>query len=150
MTAEKGNTVLRNIQGWPLVIIILAIIILVGWKRLPDAARSVGRSMRIFKSEVEQMGNTKSDEDIRSAASSDTVDGQSRRNDSPSGNPHRDELPRDGVDREAGHRDDVPRDELARDDRHRDDMHGSDSRHGDDVQHSGTDVERSGTDERSN
>lgn len=64
---------LRNIQGWPLVIIILAIIILVGWKRLPDAARSVGRSMRIFKSEVEQMSNK--DDDKPSAASSDTVDG---------------------------------------------------------------------------
>ena len=72
--AEKGNTVLRNLQGWPLVIIILAIIILVGWKRLPDAARSVGRSMRIFKSEVEQMTN-KDDDEKPSAASTDTVDG---------------------------------------------------------------------------
>ncbi len=68
---------LRNLQGWPLVIIILAIIILVGWKRLPDAARSVGRSMRIFKSEVEQMSN-KPDEDKPSAASKDTVDGVPR------------------------------------------------------------------------
>ncbi len=65
---------LRNINGWPLVIIVLAIIILVGWKRLPDVARSVGRSMRIFKSEVEQMSN-KDDGDKPSAASSDTVDG---------------------------------------------------------------------------
>lgn len=65
---------LRNLNGWPLVIIILAIIILVGWKRLPDAARSVGRSMRILKSEVEQMGGDK--EDKPSAASTDTVDGQ--------------------------------------------------------------------------
>lgn len=65
---------LRNIQGWQWVIIILAIVILIGWKRLPDAARSLGRSMRIFKSEVEQMSS-----DTKSAASSDTVDGEAKR-----------------------------------------------------------------------
>ena len=64
---------LRNIQGWQWVIIILAIVILIGWKRLPDAARSLGRSMRIFKSEVEQMSS-----DTKSAASSDTVDGEAK------------------------------------------------------------------------
>ncbi len=65
---------LRNIQGFQWVIIILAIVILIGWKRLPDAARSLGRSLRIFKSEVEQMSN-KDDDEKPSAASSDTVDG---------------------------------------------------------------------------
>lgn len=64
---------LRNIQGFQWVIIILAIVILIGWKRLPDAARSLGRSMRIFKSEVEQMTNK--DDEKPSAASSDTVNG---------------------------------------------------------------------------
>ncbi|HKJ12500.1 MAG TPA: Sec-independent protein translocase subunit TatA [Ornithinimicrobium sp.] len=68
----------RNMQGWQIVIIILALIILIGWKRLPDAARSLGRSMRIFKSEVEQMGSTP-DEDQPSAASTDTVDSEPRR-----------------------------------------------------------------------
>jgi sec-independent protein translocase protein TatA len=67
----------RNIQGWQLFIIIIAVIVLVGWKRLPDAARSVGRSMRIFKSEVEQMTD-KGDDDKPSAASSDVVDGEPR------------------------------------------------------------------------
>lgn len=56
---------MRNIQGWQWFIIIVAIIVLVGWKRLPDAARSVGRSMRIFKSEVEQMGDKDGDPDQR-------------------------------------------------------------------------------------
>lgn len=56
---------MRNIQGWQWFIIIVAIIVLVGWKRLPDAARSVGRSMRIFKSEVEQMGDKDDDPDRR-------------------------------------------------------------------------------------
>ena len=72
----------RNMQGWQIVIIVLAIIILVGWKRLPDAARSLGRSMRIFKSEVDQM-KTSPDDDKPSAASSDTVDSESSRRPAP-------------------------------------------------------------------
>lgn len=62
----------RNIQGWQLLIIVLAIIILFGWKRLPDASRSLGRSLRIFKSEVDTM---RGDDDKPSAASRDTVAG---------------------------------------------------------------------------
>jgi sec-independent protein translocase protein TatA len=38
-----------------LIILLLIIVLVFGAKRLPDAARSVGRSMRIFKSEVKEM-----------------------------------------------------------------------------------------------
>ena len=42
--------------GWPeLAIIALAVVLLFGWKRMPDMARSLGRSARIFKSEMDQM-----------------------------------------------------------------------------------------------
>ncbi|HET7801420.1 MAG TPA: Sec-independent protein translocase subunit TatA [Humibacillus xanthopallidus] len=42
--------------GWPeLSIIIIAFVLLFGWKKMPDMARSLGRSARIFKSEVDQM-----------------------------------------------------------------------------------------------
>ena len=42
--------------GWPeLLVIALAAFVFFGWKRLPDAARSVGRSIRVFRSEVEGM-----------------------------------------------------------------------------------------------
>ncbi len=34
------------------VIVLLVVLIVFGAKRLPDSARSLGRSMRIFKSEV--------------------------------------------------------------------------------------------------
>lgn len=40
---------------WEIGIIVLLIIVLFGAKKLPDAARSIGRSMRIFKSEVKEM-----------------------------------------------------------------------------------------------
>ncbi|WP_347350095.1 Sec-independent protein translocase subunit TatA [Intrasporangium sp.] len=38
-----------------LIIIAIIIIALFGWKKLPDMARSVGRSARVFKSEVDEM-----------------------------------------------------------------------------------------------
>jgi sec-independent protein translocase protein TatA len=69
-----------------ILILVIVIIILVGWKKLPDAARSLGRSMRIFKSEVEEM--KKDGKDTPSAASGDTVTGETvRPNDDPKADP---------------------------------------------------------------
>jgi sec-independent protein translocase protein TatA len=67
---------IRNLLDHPLnlLIVVLVIVVLVGWKRLPDAARSLGRSLRIFKSEVEEM--KKDGKPTPSAASSDTVNGE--------------------------------------------------------------------------
>lgn len=50
-------------SAWQLVVIVVIIVVLVGYKRLPDMARSVGRSLRIFKSEVEQLGDKDDDPD---------------------------------------------------------------------------------------
>ncbi|MDQ2782057.1 Sec-independent protein translocase subunit TatA [Lapillicoccus sp.] len=58
-----------------LLIIAVLLVILFGWKRLPDAARSMGRSMRIFKSEVSEMKNDGKDVPSPSKASSETVPG---------------------------------------------------------------------------
>jgi sec-independent protein translocase protein TatA len=60
-----------------ILILVLVVLILFGWKKLPDAARSLGRSMRIFKSEVEEM--KKDGQSTPSAASSDTVKGETVR-----------------------------------------------------------------------
>jgi sec-independent protein translocase protein TatA len=38
-----------------LLILLLVIVVLFGAKRLPDAARGLGRSLRILKSEVKEM-----------------------------------------------------------------------------------------------
>jgi sec-independent protein translocase protein TatA len=43
-------------------LIILAVVILFGYKKLPDASRSLGRSLRIFKGEMRGM----KDDDVRS------------------------------------------------------------------------------------
>lgn len=56
-------------QPWHIIVLVIALIVLFGWKSLPNMARSLGQSMRIFKSEVDQMKGP-------SAASQDTVHGE--------------------------------------------------------------------------
>lgn len=63
----------RLFEGWHIVVLIVVVVLIFGWKRLPDAARSLGRSARILKSEMAEMKN---DEHPTSAASSDTVRGE--------------------------------------------------------------------------
>jgi sec-independent protein translocase protein TatA len=61
-------------EGWHFVILALVVVALFGYKKMPDAARSLGRSMRIFKSEIDEM--KKDDKSTPSAASGDTVRGE--------------------------------------------------------------------------
>ena len=44
-----------NMGKWEIGILLIVILVLFGSKRLPDSARSLGRSMRIFKSEMKEM-----------------------------------------------------------------------------------------------
>ncbi|HET7474804.1 MAG TPA: Sec-independent protein translocase subunit TatA [Dermatophilaceae bacterium] len=60
----------RQFGPGEILVLVLLLVIVLGWKKLPDAARSVGRSMRIFKSEVEQMRD-----DGKAKGSRDTVPG---------------------------------------------------------------------------
>jgi sec-independent protein translocase protein TatA len=52
------------------LILALVAIILFGAKRLPDSARALGRSLRIFKSEVKELNkdDKKVDDDGKSAS----------------------------------------------------------------------------------
>ncbi len=43
---------LEALTPWHLALILLAFVLLVGYKKLPDATRSVGRSLRILRTEV--------------------------------------------------------------------------------------------------
>lgn len=65
-------------EGWHIVILLILVIALFGAKRLPDAARSLGRSARVFKSEVDEMKR-----DGKSEASSTTVPGETVRDEAP-------------------------------------------------------------------
>src|SRR5690242_18473638 len=44
-----------------IILIILAVLLLFGYKKLPDASRSIGRSLRIFKGEMKGL----KDDDVR-------------------------------------------------------------------------------------
>ncbi|AGF72466.1 Sec-independent protein translocase subunit TatA [Corynebacterium halotolerans] len=46
-----------SLGPWEIAAIVLVIVLLFGARKLPDLARSVGRSMRIFKSEVKELNN---------------------------------------------------------------------------------------------
>lgn len=50
---------------WHWVVLAIIVIALFGYKKLPDAARSLGRSLRIFKTEIKGMGE---DDAARDAA----------------------------------------------------------------------------------
>jgi sec-independent protein translocase protein TatA len=55
--------------GWELFLIVLVIMVLFGAKRLPEASRSLGRSMRIFKAETKGLR----DDDTDTATVHDTT-----------------------------------------------------------------------------
>lgn len=46
---------LGNLRGWEWLILLLIVLLLFGARKLPDLARSVGKSMKIFKSEVKDL-----------------------------------------------------------------------------------------------
>lgn len=48
---------MRMPQGAEWLILLLIIVLLFGAKRLPDAARGIGRSLRIFKAETKALGD---------------------------------------------------------------------------------------------
>jgi len=51
---------LNGLQPWHLIILVLVVVLLFGAKRLPDAARSIGKSMKIFKAETKDLTGDKS------------------------------------------------------------------------------------------
>lgn len=50
-----------------ILLLLLVVVVLFGAKRLPDSARSLGKSMRIFKSEMKEMKDESGDKDQGSA-----------------------------------------------------------------------------------
>jgi TatA/E family protein of Tat protein translocase len=45
-----------------ILLLLIVLVVLFGAKRLPDSARSLGRSMRIFKSEMKEMKDEDKDQ----------------------------------------------------------------------------------------
>jgi sec-independent protein translocase protein TatA len=55
---------LGALQPWHWIILLVVVVVLFGAKRLPDAARSLGKSMRIFKAEVKELQHDSSEPPI--------------------------------------------------------------------------------------
>ena len=58
-----------NLGPLEIGLIILAVLLLFGYKKLPDASRSLGRSLRIFKGEMKGM----KDDDVRAKEAAQTT-----------------------------------------------------------------------------
>ena len=62
---------MNSLKPWHLLVVAVVFLILFGSKRLPDSARSLGRSLRIFKSEVQEMNKDDAKEDKKTDPSSE-------------------------------------------------------------------------------
>ena len=62
---------MNSLKPWHLLVLAIVFLILFGSKRLPDSARSLGRSLRIFKSEVQEMNKDDSKEDKKTDPSAE-------------------------------------------------------------------------------
>jgi sec-independent protein translocase protein TatA len=52
------------VRPWHIIVLVVVLILLFGAKRLPDAARSLGRSLRIIKAETRGLA----DDDVQAKA----------------------------------------------------------------------------------
>jgi sec-independent protein translocase protein TatA len=62
---------MNSLKPGHLLVLAVVFLILFGAKRLPDSARSLGRSLRIFKSEVQEMNKDDVKEDKKTDPSSE-------------------------------------------------------------------------------
>ena len=57
------------LKPWHIIVLVVVLILLFGAKRLPDAARSLGRSLRIIKAETRGLA----DDDVQAKAEAQTT-----------------------------------------------------------------------------
>jgi sec-independent protein translocase protein TatA len=62
-----------NLGAPEIILIILAVLLLFGYKKLPDASRSIGRSLRIFKGEMKGMKDDDVRADVRTKDAAETT-----------------------------------------------------------------------------
>jgi sec-independent protein translocase protein TatA len=56
------------LKPWHIILLVVVIVVIFGSKRLPDAARSLGRSMRIMKAETKGLMDDDKDRDLAEKA----------------------------------------------------------------------------------
>lgn len=51
------------LRGWHIVVLLVVVLLLFGTRRLPDLARSLGKSARILRDEAKNLADSDSDSD---------------------------------------------------------------------------------------
>ena len=51
-----------RIQAWHIIVLVIVIVLVFGSNRLPDMAKSVGQSMKVFKKEIKELRDDDSKE----------------------------------------------------------------------------------------
>jgi sec-independent protein translocase protein TatA len=59
---------LGSLSPWHVLIVVAVFVLLFGARKLPDAARSLGRSMRILKAETKALRDDDTGDDVRAPA----------------------------------------------------------------------------------
>jgi sec-independent protein translocase protein TatA len=73
----------RGIQAPEIILILLVIVLLFGARKLPDLARGVGRSLRIFKAETKGLSEDEKTEKAENPTPPAPLEVEARRDDVP-------------------------------------------------------------------
>lgn len=76
----------NGLQFWHIVVLLLVVLLLFGANRLPDVAKSVGKSMKILKEEVKDLRDDPASTTPPPAGPASTTDTPRSRDESTGGN----------------------------------------------------------------
>lgn len=61
----------NGLEPWHILIVVVLFVLLFGYKRLPDAARGLGKSLRILKSETKALREDGKDKDASASTTAE-------------------------------------------------------------------------------
>lgn len=64
----------NGLEPWHVILVVVVFVLLFGYKKMPDAARGLGKSLRILKSETRALREEGHDKDKGSASSESSAE----------------------------------------------------------------------------
>jgi sec-independent protein translocase protein TatA len=83
LTVNEGWFSMGALKPWHIIVLVVVLILLFGAKRLPDASRALGRSLRILKAETRGLA----DDDVQAKAEAQNARQDSQQSIAPSATP---------------------------------------------------------------